>query len=55
MKKQTNKLTNTPSVTPSVVSTPTPAPVAAGGFTLGLVLDDSIKPGVSTDKKNSRQ
>ncbi len=36
MKKQTNKLTNTPSVVPTL----TPAPVAAGGFTLGLDLGD---------------
>ena len=36
MKKQTNKLT----ITPSVVSTPTPVPVTAGGFTLGLDLGD---------------
>jgi hypothetical protein len=36
MKKQTNK----PTHTPSVVSTPTPAPAAPGGFTLGLDLGD---------------
>jgi transposase len=40
MKKQTNKPTNIPSVTPSVVPTLTPAPVAPGGFTLGLDLGD---------------
>jgi transposase len=36
MKKQTNKLTTTP----SVVSTPTPAPVTPSGCTLGLDLGD---------------
>jgi hypothetical protein len=36
MKKQTNQLTTTPSVVPTL----TPAPVAAAGFTLGLDLGD---------------
>ena len=38
MKTKTN--TNTKPTTPSVVSTPPPAPVAAGGFTIGLDLGD---------------
>ena len=38
MKTKTN--TNTQTTTPSVVPTLTPAPVTAGGFTLGLDLGD---------------